>query len=115
MFGWMRRGRRQRSAQVGRERFPALFAEPAPDGDLVALDTETTGLDPKRAEIVAIGAVRIRGNRLLTSRSFSAVVKPLRPIDPASIRVHQIRPVDVMRGGLDIETAIDRLVDFIGP
>ncbi|HEY0526558.1 MAG TPA: 3'-5' exonuclease [Stellaceae bacterium] len=113
MLGWMRGW--GRSAQACRERFPALFATEAMDGDLVALDTETTGLDPKRAEIVAIGAVRIRGNRLLMSQGFSAVVKPTRPIDPASIRVHQIRPVDVQRVGLDVATAIERLVAFIGP
>jgi DNA polymerase-3 subunit epsilon len=114
MLGWMRR-QWTRPARKARERFPALFATDALDGDLVALDTETTGLDPKRAEIVAIGAVRIRGNRLLTSQGFSAVVKPTRRIDPASIRVHQIRPVDVQRAGLDIATAMERLVAFVGP
>ena len=98
MFDWLRRDRGRAAARATRERFPALFAPDALDGDLVALDTETTGLDPKRAEIVAIGAVRIRGNRLLTSQGLSIVVKPTRPIDPASIRVHQIRPVDVQRG-----------------
>ncbi|WP_250894996.1 exonuclease domain-containing protein, partial [Aeromonas dhakensis] len=50
--------------------FAPLFAAPPPD-EWVALDFETTSLDPDRAEIVAIGAVRIRGNRLLTGEALS--------------------------------------------
>jgi DNA polymerase-3 subunit epsilon len=93
-------------------RFPSLFA-PAPDGELVAIDTETTSLDPRRAELVAIGAVRLRGNRILTSQRFAATIKPLGPISGVSVRIHRLRPVD-LAGAVPVENALERLIDFIG-
>jgi len=50
--------------------FAPLFGPPPAD-EWVALDLETTNLDPERADIVAIGAVRIQGNRLLTGEALS--------------------------------------------
>ena len=41
----------------------------------VALDFETTSLDPAQAEIVSIGAVRIRGNRIETGDALSLRVQ----------------------------------------
>jgi DNA polymerase-3 subunit epsilon len=93
-------------------RFPALF-EPAPDGELVALDTETTSLDPRQAELVAIGAVRLRGTRILTSQRFAVTIKPRGPVSGESIRFHRLRPVD-LAAGIEVETALQRLIDFVG-
>jgi DNA polymerase-3 subunit epsilon len=92
--------------------FPQLFA-PAPDGELVAIDTETTSLEPRLAELVAIGAVRLRGNRILTSQRFSAIIKPLGPVSGDSIRIHRLRPVD-LAGAVPVEAALERLIDFVG-
>src|SRR5690242_4714338 len=94
------------------DRFPALF-EPAPEGEVVALDTETTSLDPSRAELVAIGAVRVRGGRILTSQRFSVTVKPRGPMSGDSIRIHRLRPID-LAGAIAVETALERLIDFVG-
>jgi DNA polymerase-3 subunit epsilon len=93
-------------------RFPSLFA-PVPDNELVALDTETTSLDPRRAELVAIGAVKLRGNRILTSQRFAATIKPIGPVSADSIRIHRLRPID-LAGAVPVEAALERLVDFIG-
>ena len=53
--------------------FAPLFATP-PKEEWVALDFETTSLDPAKAEIVSIGAVRIQGNRLLTGEALSILM-----------------------------------------
>ncbi|MCJ7511484.1 MAG: DEAD/DEAH box helicase [Anaerolineales bacterium] len=45
---------------------------------LVALDLETTGLDPARDAILEIGALRFRGARI--EKSYSQLVNPGRPI-----------------------------------
>lgn len=38
--------------------------------EMVSVDCETTSLNVREAELLSIGAVRIRGNRVLTSESF---------------------------------------------
>jgi DNA polymerase-3 subunit epsilon len=54
-------------------------------------DTETTGLDPGRDEIVAIGAVRIINGRILQNESFEQLVNPGRNIPWSSVRIHGLR------------------------
>ena len=46
----------------------------------VAVDLETTGLDPARDAIIEIGAVRFRGNAV--EDEFGSLVNPLRDIPP---------------------------------
>jgi DNA polymerase-3 subunit epsilon len=53
-------------------------------------DTETTGLDPQRDEIVAIGAVRVLNGRLLRQEIFDQLVDPQRPIPRLATEIHGI-------------------------
>jgi DNA polymerase III subunit epsilon len=94
-------------------RWTFLF-EPPPPQEWVALDCETTGLDIHRDEIISIGAVRIRGRRLLTSERLELLVKPQCAVSPDSIRVHQLRESDVA-AGIDPAQAAAQLLEFIGP
>ena len=91
----------------------AFMYDAPPDGEWVSLDCETTGLDMQRDQIVSIGAVRIAGNRLLTSQRLELLVRPERALSAASVRVHQLREQDVAQG-IDPEKAMRRLLDFIG-
>ena len=84
-----------------------------PADEWVVLDCETTGLDPKRDEIISIGAVRIVGNRLLTSQRLELIVRPERAMAQASMRVHQLREADVA-AGMPPEQAMRQLLEFIG-
>jgi DNA polymerase-3 subunit epsilon len=77
------------------------------------LDCETTGLDVHRDQIISIGAVRIAGNRLLTSQRLELLVRPERALKADSVRVHGLREQDVAQG-MDPEQAMRRLLDFIG-
>ena len=51
-----------------------------PDETYVALDLETTGLDPQRDAIIEVGAVKFRGNEELGR--FSSLVNPRRKLPP---------------------------------
>lgn len=44
--------------------------------DVVVLDTETTGLNPKKDELLSIGAVTIRDGKVLMYDTFECFVKP---------------------------------------
>ena len=91
----------------------AFLYEPPPEGEWVTLDCETTGLDVNRDQIISIGAVRIAGNRLLTSQRLELLVRPERALKADSVRVHRLRESDVAQG-MDPEQAMRRLLEFVG-
>lgn len=89
-----------------------LFDEP-PIGEYVSLDCETTGLNPKKDEILSIGAVIIKDNKILMRNTFNIFLKPSKDINAESIKIHHIRPID-LENGLDPRDGIYKLLDFIG-
>jgi CBS domain-containing protein len=58
--------------------------------DAVAIDVETTSLDPRRASLVEIAAVRLVGGRLETAAALRRRVRPPVPIPAAATRIHGI-------------------------
>lgn len=95
------------------ERFRFMW-DPPPADQWVALDCETTGLNVHRDEIIAIGAVRIEGDRIVTSQRLELLVRPTRRrISADSARVHGLLGRDV-EGGADPDAAMMQLMRFIG-
>lgn len=97
---------------LGDHGYRFLF-DPEPPGEAVSLDCETTGLDRQKDDIVSIAAVRIAGNRILTSERFEATIRPEVALSEASIRIHRLRERDV-EGGEPIRAVLPRLLRFIG-
>jgi len=97
---------------LGDQRFRFMWETPPPE-QWVALDCETTGLNVHSDEIISIGAVRIEGDRIVTSERLELLVRPSRAISPESVRVHGLRERDVA-GGLESDEAMMRLMRFIG-
>ncbi|MCC5977663.1 MAG: hypothetical protein JJU21_06360 [Salinarimonas sp.] len=58
----------------------------------VVFDTETTGLDPQRDEIVQLAAVRVVNGRIVDGEMFETLIDPQRPIPPGATAVHGITP-----------------------
>jgi DNA polymerase-3 subunit epsilon len=97
---------------LGDEHFAFMYDDPPAD-EWVAIDCETTGLDVRRDQIVSVAAVRIVGNRLLTSQRLELIVRPERSLKVASMRVHRLLERDVAQG-LEPQQAMRQLLDFIG-
>lgn len=98
---------------LGDPRFRFMW-DPAPHEEWVALDCETTGLNVKTDDIIAIGAVRIRGNRIMTSECLELLVRPeKRQFSAGSVRVHRLREQDVAQG-ISADDAVMQLMHFIG-
>ncbi len=57
---------------------------------ILALDTETTGLDPSYDRVLSIGAVRMVGSRLYRAAAINILVDPGRRIPARTIAVHGI-------------------------
>jgi len=92
-------------------KYKDLF-EPYDGDEIVVLDTETTGLNPKKDEIVSIGAVIIKDNKVLINNSFECFIKPTRGISSESIKIHQIRECD-LKNAITPKEGIEKLLDFI--
>ena len=97
---------------LGLPEFRFMFDAPPPN-EWVALDCETTGLNVSTDEIISIGAVRIVGNRIMTSERFEVLVRPERGVSADSVRIHRLREQDVAQG-LPIDEAMKQLMRFIG-
>lgn len=97
---------------LGDPAFRFMF-EPPPVDEWVALDCETTGLNVRSDEIISIGAVRIVGQRIMTSERLELLVRPERGVSAESVRIHRLRESDVAQG-LPIEAAMKHLLHFIG-
>lgn len=93
-------------------RYGWLF-NPYTGDELVAIDCETTGLDTKVAELVSIAAVRIKGDRVLTSDSLDLRLQRPASLSGDSIRIHCLRGVD-LEGGDTLDDALEKFLDFVG-
>ncbi|MFA8443609.1 exonuclease domain-containing protein [Yoonia sp.] len=60
------------------------------DLTFVVFDSETTGLDPQKDDVVQLGAVRIVNGRVIASETFETLVNPGRTIPAQSTKVHGI-------------------------
>jgi DNA polymerase-3 subunit epsilon/CBS domain-containing protein len=68
----------------------AGYATPLLALDAVVIDTEATGLDPRKARVVEIAAVRIIGGRIAVGDTFQSLVNPGRPIPAEATAIHGI-------------------------
>ncbi|WP_163266760.1 DUF294 nucleotidyltransferase-like domain-containing protein [Chelativorans alearense] len=79
--------------------------------DAVAIDTETTGLDPRKARIVQLGGVAIAGGAMRPDRTFETLVDPAVPIPPEAMRIHGITNA-MVRQAPSFATAWERFEAF---
>ncbi|QJQ98935.1 3'-5' exonuclease [Halomonas sp. PGE1] len=91
-----------------------LAARPLRALEVVAFDTETTGLELRRGDtVISIGACRVVNARLLASEVFDMRVDPGKPIPPASTAIHGITDADVA-GAPPLPVVLPRFRDYVG-
>lgn len=94
----------------------AWQALPAPDRRMPAVsarflvvDTETSGLDPRSAHLLSIGACRVQSGALRLRPTFEIAVRPAAPSSDENILVHGIG----RQGQLEGANAADALSEFL--
>ena len=97
---------------LGDPEFAYMF-DPPPHDEWVALDCETTGLNTRSDEIISVGAVRIVGDRIMTSERLELLMRPEKGVSADSVRIHRLRERD-LEDGLPKDEAMRRLMRFIG-
>ena len=76
----------------------------------VALDTETTGLDPRRDRIITIGAVAVENGEIRLEDSFEALLQMSH--NYSSVTVHGITR-DEARGGMEEAEALELFLGYL--
>jgi len=72
------------------------------------VDLETTGLDPKRDEIISFASVPIEDGRVIVGGVRTAVIRPERMPEAETIRIHGLRPADLVNA-----PALPEVLDLI--
>ena len=81
------------------------------DGEFIAFDLETTGLDPKTDAIIEIGAVRMRGGEVL--EHFSTFADPGHPLSPKTVSLTSITD-EMVRGAPKPHEAVANFLAWAG-
>ena len=104
--------RKIKLSQLKDKKYEFLFEKNIIKNEYIVLDTETTGLNPKKDEILSIAAVKIINNKIITSKSFKIFIKPSNKISSKSISIHHILPDD-LSNSVSINEALEELFSFI--
>lgn len=87
--------------------------KPLADYEFVVFDTELTGLDRHRDEIVSIGAVRIRNLQIMVGETFYVFTRPSRPLPKDSTLIHRITPQQI-ESAPQLATVLPDFISFCG-
>ncbi len=77
-----------------------------------ALDLELTGLDPRRNDIIAVGAVPIEDGRIMLGQSFYTLVRSTRRSEHGAVLVHKLRVAD-LADAPPLDEAVDRVMGLL--
>jgi DNA polymerase III subunit epsilon len=61
----------------------------------LVVDVETTGLDPRRDEVLSFAALPVEGGRVVAAGAVSGLVRPSTEPPAASIEIHGLRRADL--------------------
>jgi len=82
------------------------------DYSFVVYDTELTGLNQRKDEIISIGAVRIRGMRIELGDTFHYYVRPRNLDHTKATLIHRITP-EQLRTSPPLEDVLPLFINFI--
>ncbi len=90
-------------------------ANPIEKYEFVVIDTELTGMNKRKDEVVSIGAVKIKNLQIQAGETFYSLVRPPHHKRGAtdSTFIHKIRPQD-LDDAPDIKTILPDLIEFCG-
>jgi DNA polymerase III subunit epsilon len=94
-----------------RSRLPGRPAKRTPwrEAAWCAVDLELTGLDHRRNEIIAIGALPVEEGRVLLGQARYTLVRPSVSLEHGAVLVHKLRPADLQDAPV-LDEAIELLL-----
>ena len=92
---------------------PGLSGMPLGSLDAAVFDTETTGLNIRKARIIEIAGIKIKAGSIAADSEFARLVDPGIPIPDASTRIHGITD-EMVSGSEDFRRAVLAFADWTG-
>ncbi len=83
---------------------------PVEDVRFILLDSETTGLDPRKDRLITIGAVAVRDGEVVLEDSYEALLKV--EYNSSAVTVHGVTREE-SQAGLDEPVALDQFLDYL--
>lgn len=78
----------------------------------VVLDTETTGLDTKKDNLISIGAIVIENQSIIINKSIESILYRDENIVNEAILIHGLRPSDLATGK-QVKAALEEFYNFL--
>ena len=92
--------------------FPEIdLSTPVGKATFIIFDTETTGLDPKRSELISIGALRVREMTLELSSTFHRFILPTE-LSRSSVEIHGITLEELREKAEPVERVLEDFLTF---
>ena len=85
-------------------------AAPIDSVRFVVLDSETTGLNPRKDRLITIGAVAVQGGEILLEDSFEALLKV--DYNTSAVTVHGVTREESL-GGMNEPEALELFLDYL--
>ncbi|GGD55133.1 3'-5' exonuclease [Paenibacillus nasutitermitis] len=96
------------------QRKESILDQPLKEMEVIVFDLETTGFYPANGdEILSIGAVTLKGERIMEERSFYSLVKPGRKV-PRHITELTGITNEMVEGAPDLMQVLHDFMEFIG-
>jgi DNA polymerase-3 subunit epsilon len=108
--------RRRRDLSAAAQAYRAASRTPGRtrwrDARFAVVDLETTGLDPRRDEIVSFAAIPVDSGRVSLGETVTATIRPTTMPPPETIRIHGLRPVDLAEAP-SLPEVLDRILEAL--
>lgn len=100
-----------------REPFKRFYSEvslltPIQEVSFVVFDTETTGLDPKKDEVVSIGALKVEALEVNLSSAFHKFMNPSN-LKGSSVEVHGITHEELSGKAQDEREVVEAFLEYV--
>ncbi|WP_404296100.1 3'-5' exonuclease [Halomonas sp.] len=91
----------------------AWLFHPYTGDEMVVIDIRVIGVGSRSPQLASIAAVKVRGERVLTSESLDLRLTCSASPSAELVRSQGLQGMD-LSGGLAVEDALERLLDFVG-
>ena len=89
------------------------WAKRLSDCDFVVFDTELTGLNRRKDEIISIGAVRVNNLQIDLGETFDEFIQPKNIDHTDATLIHRITP-DQLRQARPLDKVLSEFIEFVG-